>query len=94
MNTLAKVQILAQVNFSLFGAVGFCPYLWIDVQDADLAGVHHLVDGVDLGAVQVPVVLAVLQETAVLDVCLHLTTCHEQVHLPILLVYFGFPAGD
>lgn len=46
-------------------------------------------DGVDLGAVQVTVVLAVLQEAAALDVRLHLAARHEQVHLSLLLVHFG-----
>lgn len=46
--------------------------LGVDVEDAGAAGVHHLMDGVDPGAVQVPVVLSVLQVLAVLDVCLHL----------------------
>lgn len=64
-------------------------HLRVDVQDADLAGLDHLVDGVDLGAVQVTVVFAVLQEAATLDVRLHLGASHEQVHLPLLLIHFG-----
>lgn len=47
-------------------------HLWVDIQDADLARLDHLVDGVDLGAIQVTVVLSVLQEATTLNVRLHL----------------------
>jgi len=69
-------------------------YLWVDVQDADLSRVDHLVYGVDLGAVQVPVILAVLQETSVFNVALHFATRHEGVHLAIPLIHLWFSAGD
>lgn len=69
-------------------------YLRVDVQDADLSRVYHLVDGVDLGPVQVPVVLAVLQETSVFDVALHLAASHERVHLPVPLIHLRLPGGD
>ena len=69
-------------------------HLGVDVQNADLPSVDHLVDGVDLGAVDVAVVLAVLQETPALDVAVHLGARHEGVHLSVLLVHLGFPGGD
>lgn len=69
-------------------------YLWVDVQDADLSRLDHLMYGVDLGAVQVPVVLAVLQEAAVFDVALHLAAGHEGVHLAVPLVHLWFSGGD
>ena len=70
------------------------PHLRVDVQNADLPRVDHLVDGVDLGAVDVAVVLAVLQEAPALDVAVHLRARHEGVHLSVLLVHLGLPGGD
>lgn len=69
-------------------------YLWVDVQDADLSCFYHLVYRVDLSAVQVAVVLAVLQETTVFDVALHFVAGHEGVHLAIPLVDLWFSGGD
>lgn len=69
-------------------------YLWVDVQDANLPCFYHLVDGVDLGAVQVPIVLAVFQETPIFDVALHFVTGHERVHLPIPLIHLRFSRCD
>lgn len=69
-------------------------YLWVDVQDADLCCFYHLVYGVDLGAVKVPVILAVLQETAIFNVALHFAAGHKGVHLAIPLVHFWFSGGD
>lgn len=69
-------------------------YLRVDVQDADLPRFYHLVYGVDLGAVEVPVVLAVLQEASIFDVALHLAAAHEGVHLAVPLIHLWFSAGD
>lgn len=52
-------------------------YLWVDVQYADLSCFYHLMYRVDLSAVKVPVVLAVLQETTIFDVALHFAAGHE-----------------
>lgn len=69
-------------------------YLRVDVQDADFPRFHHLVDRVDLGAVQVAIILAMLQETAILDVALHLAAAHEGVHLAVSLINFWFSGRD
>lgn len=50
--------------------------------------------GVDLCAIQVPVVLAVLQETAIFDVALHFVAGHEGIHLTIPLIHLWFSGGD
>jgi hypothetical protein len=52
------------------------------------------VDGVDLGAVQVAVVLAVLQEAARLHVRLHLLPRGEVVRVAVQLVVTGTPRRD
>ena len=39
-------------------------YVWLYVDDTDLSAVENLLDGVDAGSVQVPLVLAVLQKPA------------------------------
>lgn len=64
-------------------------HLWIDVQDARAPRCHHLVDGLDLGAVQVAVVLAMFQEPAGFDVYLHLRPCGEVIGVPVQLVVTG-----
>lgn len=69
-------------------------YLWVDVQDADLSCVYHLVYRVDLSAVQVAVVLAVLQETSTFDVALHFAAGHKGVHLAVPLIHLWFSGGD
>lgn len=69
-------------------------YLWVDVQDADLSCFHHLVYRVDLSAIQVPIILAMLQETAIFDVTLHFAAGHEGVHLAISLIHLWFSGGD
>lgn len=81
-------------TLSRFESRDWMLHLGVDVQDADLGRLHHLVDGVDLGAVQVAVVLAVLQEAAALDVALHLAAAHKGVHLAVPLVHLGLPRGD
>lgn len=64
-------------------------HLWIDVQDARAPRGHHLVDGLDLGAVEVAVVLAVFQEPTGFDVYLHLRPCGEVIGVPVQLVVTG-----
>lgn len=64
-------------------------YLWVDIQDAAASRVHHLVDGLDLGAIQVAVILAVLQEPASLHVHLHLCPCSEVVGVAGQLIVAG-----
>lgn len=61
-------------------------YLWVDVQDAGASRAHHLVDGLDLGAVQVPVVLAMLQEPTGFHFRLHLCPCGEVVRVAVQLI--------
>ncbi len=65
-------------------------YLWIDIQNANLAGIHNLMNGVDLGAIQVSVIFPVFKKTATFDVSFHLAARHKQVHLPRLLIHLGF----
>lgn len=50
--------------------------------------------GVDLSAIEVAVVLAMLQEAAIFNVRLHFITCHERVHLAIPLIHLWFSGGD
>lgn len=69
-------------------------HLWVDIQDADLSCFDHVMDGVDLCAVQIPVILAVLQETAVPYVTLHFAPGHKGVHLTIPLVHLWLSRGD
>lgn len=69
-------------------------YLWVHIQDADFPCFHHLVYGADLGSIQIPVILSVLQETAVFDVAFHFTASHEGVHLTIPLIHLWFSGGD
>ena len=54
-------------------------YAGVDVQNAHLAGARDLADRVDLGAVQVALVLAVLQELARPSLPLHLVAAHEVI---------------
>ena len=77
----------------LVGVLGD-PDLGVDVQDAGAACFHHLVDGVDLGAVEVAVVLAVLQEAARLHVHLHLLPRGEVVRVAVQLVVTWTPGRD
>jgi hypothetical protein len=56
------------------------------VHDAHLARLDHLADGVQLGAIQVAVVLAPLEVLAASYVRLHLLPCLEVVAAPVLLV--------
>lgn len=51
-------------------------------------------DGVDLGAVKVAVVLPVLQVTALLDVLFHLFPCDEAVVLAVPLLFPGLARRD
>lgn len=69
-------------------------YLWVDVQDADLSCFYHLVYRVDLSAIQVPIIFAMLQETGIFDVTLHFAAGHEGVHLAIPLIHLWFSGGD
>lgn len=69
-------------------------YLWVHVQDADLSCFYHLVYRVDLGPVQVTIILAVLQKTGIFDVTLHLIAGHEGIHLAIPLIYLWLSRGD
>lgn len=69
-------------------------YLWVDIQDADLSRFYHLMYRVDLCPVQVPIILAMLQETAISYVTLHFAAGHEGVHLAIPLIHFWFSGGD
>jgi len=69
-------------------------YLWVDIQDADLSCFYHLVYGVYLCAVQVPVILAMLQETTTFDVALHFASGHERVQLTISLIHLWLSGGD
>ena len=68
-------------------------HLGVDVQDANASGLHHLVDGVCLGAVQVAVVLAVLQEAAGLHAGLHLAAAGERKHAALTLPRPRLPGG-
>lgn len=61
-------------------------YLGVHIQDAGASCGHHLVDRLNLGAVQVAIVLAVLQEPASLHVYLHLCPRGEVVGVPVQLV--------
>lgn len=61
--------------------------LRVDVQDAGTPCMHHFMDRVDLGAIKVAVVLAVLQVTALLDVLLHRFPRHKAVVLAISLLF-------
>ncbi len=64
----------------------FSSDLRVDIQDAGASCGHHLMDGLDLGAVQVAVVLAVLQEPASPHVYLHLRPCGEVVGVAVQLI--------
>lgn len=61
--------------------------LRVDVQDAGAACIHYFMDRVDLGAIKVSVVLAVLQVTALLYVLLHLLPCNKAVVLAVPLLF-------
>lgn len=66
-------------------------YLWVDIQDAGASRGHHVMDGLDLGAVQVAVILAMLQEPARLDIHLHLCPTREVVGVAVQLVIARSP---
>ena len=68
--------------------------LWVDVQYTGPARIHHLEDGVYFGAVEVPVVLAVLQVTAGLDVALHVHPHDEAIRLAVRLLLARTPGRD
>lgn len=55
---------------------------------------YHLMDGIDLGAVKVAVVLSVLQVTALLDVLFHRFPSNEAVVLTVSLLFPGLARRD
>lgn len=73
--------------------VGFL-HLRVDIKDADLSRFYHFMYRVDLCPVQVPIVLAMFQETTIFYVTLHFIAGHERVHLAIPLIHFWFSGGD
>lgn len=66
-------------------------YLWVDIEDAGATCGHNLMDGFDLCAVEVAVILAVLQEAASLHVHLHLCPRGKVVRVAIQLFVTGPP---
>lgn len=60
--------------------------LGVDVQDAGASRVHHFMNRTYLCAIQVAIILAVLQETSQFNVHLHVHPCHKLVGLTIMLV--------
>lgn len=67
--TLHCMKITLPLTFARFGPLS---YLRVDIQDAGASHCDHLVNAINLCAVQVAVVLAVLQEAAGLHISLHL----------------------
>lgn len=68
--------------------------LWVDVQYAGATGVYHLVYRVDFGAVQIPIVLSMLEVAAGFNIHLHLCSGHKAVRLTVLLFLAGPPRRD
>lgn len=60
--------------------------LRVDVQDAGASCVHHLMNRTYLGAIQVAIILAVLQETSQFNVHLHVHPWHKLVSLTIVFI--------
>lgn len=55
------------------------------IQQAHVSGVHERAHALGTGAVQIALVLAVLDELSRLDVLLHFLPCHEMILLAVYL---------
>ena len=66
-------------------------YLWLDIQDGHESPGVYVPDGVQLGAVHVVLVCAVLQVLVAGDVPHHRLVRHKEIVLAVLLVMAGRP---
>lgn len=85
------MNVIQLYKSSSFKVEFFIAYLWVNIQDAGAFRGDHLMDGLNLCAVEVAVVLAVLQEAAGLHVHLHLHPRGKVVGVSVQLVVTGPP---